>query len=110
MDKPHLSDSTSTTHSLNDTCSLDISGDHLLHLDSPTLSSELHDTSSVEDFEPEPVPDSEDLLQLDSTSVSSQDTSRNENEFESEGQLDNANVSPTDVFSKQHDKELLLLL
>ena len=40
-DKSHLSDSTSTTHSLNETGSLDTSGDHLLHLDSPSLSSEL---------------------------------------------------------------------
>ena len=46
---------------------------------------------------------------MDSTSVSSQDTSRNEIEFESEGQLDNANLSPKDVFSKQHDNELFLL-
>ena len=41
VDKSHLSDSTSTTHSLNDTCSLDTSGDHLPHLNSPSLSSEL---------------------------------------------------------------------
>ena len=38
------------------------------------ISSELQNTSSGECVEPEPVPDSEDLLQLDSTSVSSQDT------------------------------------
>ena len=61
-DKSHLSDSTSTTHSLNETCSLDTSGDHLLHLDSPSLSSELQNTSSVENVEPEPVSDFEDLL------------------------------------------------
>ena len=42
VDKSHLSDSTSTTHILNETCFLDTSGDHLLHLDSPSLSSELH--------------------------------------------------------------------
>ena len=41
VDKSHLSDSTSTTHSLNETCSLDISGDHLLHLDSPSLSNRI---------------------------------------------------------------------
>ena len=75
MDKSHLSDSTSTTHSLNETYSLDTSGDHILHLDSPSLSSELQNTSSVKNDEPEPVPDLGDLLQLDSTSVSSQDTS-----------------------------------
>ena len=70
VDKSHLSDSTSTTQSLNETCSLDPSADHLLHLDSPSLSSELQNTSSIDSVEPEPVPDSEDLLQLDSTSVS----------------------------------------
>ena len=100
VDRSHLSDSTSTTHSLNETCSLDTSGDHLLHLDSPSLSSELQHTSSVESVEPEPVLDFEDLLQLDSTSVSSQDTSSIENELVSEckGQLDNDNLSPTDFF------------
>ena len=86
MDKSHFSDSTRTTHSLNETCSLDTSGDYLLHLDPPRLSSELQDTSSVENVEPEPVPDSENLLQLDSTSVSSQDTSSNEIEFVSESE------------------------
>ena len=54
---------------------------------------------------------SQDLLQLDSTNVSSQDTSNNEIDFvsESEGQFDNANLSPTDVFSKQHNYDLSLL-
>ena len=60
MDKSHISDSTSTTHSLNDSCFLDTSGDHLPHLDSPRLSAELQNTSRVESVEPEPVPDSED--------------------------------------------------
>ena len=64
---------------------LDTSGDHLLHLDSPSLSSELQNTSRVESVEPEPVSNSEDLLQFDSTSASSQDTSSNEIEIESEG-------------------------
>ena len=41
VDESHLSDSTSTTTYLNETCSLDTSCDHLLHLDSPSLSSEL---------------------------------------------------------------------
>ena len=111
VDKSHLSDSTSTTHSLNETCFLDTSGDHLLHLDSPSLSFELQNTSRVESVEPEPgtVPDSENLLPLDSSSASSQDTSSNEIEFESEGQLDNANLSSTDVFSQQHGNELFLL-
>ena len=47
---------------------------------------------------------------MDSTIVSSQDTSSIEIEpvSESEGQLDNANLSPTDGFSKQCDNELFL--
>ena len=51
VDKSHLCESTSTTTNLNETCSLDTSCDHLLHLDSPSLSSELQDTSSVESVE-----------------------------------------------------------
>ena len=37
MDKSHLSNLTSTSTNLNETCSLDTSCDHLLHLDSPSL-------------------------------------------------------------------------
>ena len=37
VDKPHLSDPTSTTTNLNETCSLDTSCDNLLHLDSPSI-------------------------------------------------------------------------
>ena len=37
--------------------SLDTSGDHLLHLGSPSLSPELQDTSSVESVEVEFVPE-----------------------------------------------------
>ena len=81
VDESHLSDSASTTTSLNETCSLDTTCDHLLHLDSPSLSSELEENSIVENTETESVPDFEDLLQLDSTSVSSQDTSSIEIEF-----------------------------
>ena len=111
MDKSHLSDSTSTTTNLNETCSLNTSCDHLLHLDCPSLSSELQDNSTVGSTEPESVPDFEDLLQLDSNSVSSQDTSSIEIEFlpEFEGQLDHANLSPTDVFLEHQDYKLLLL-
>ena len=69
VDESHLSDSTSTTTNLNETCCLNTSGDHLSHLDSPNLSSELHDTPIVESIEPESVPDFEDLLQLDSNSL-----------------------------------------
>ena len=84
MDKSHLSDSTSTTTNLNETCSLDTSCDHLLHLDSPSLSSELQDTSSNESVENEFVPDFEEPLES--------------NKF-----------SPRDVFSVQHDYDLFLL-
>ena len=48
---------------------MDTSGDHLLHFDSCSLSSELQNMSRHESVEPEPVPDSEDLLQFDSTSA-----------------------------------------
>ena len=109
VNESHLSDSTSTTTNLNETFSLDTSQcDHLLHLGSPSLSSELQDTSIVESTETESIPDFEDLLQLDPTSVSSQDTSSIEIEFvsEFEGKLDNTNLSPTDVLSMQHDYDL----
>ena len=84
VDKSHLSDSSSTTTNLNETCSLDTSYDHLLHLGSPSLSSELQDTSSVENTEIEFVPVFEKLLES--------------NKF-----------SPTDGFSVQHDYDLFLL-
>ena len=86
MDKSHLSDSTSTTTDLNEACSLDTSYDHLLHLGSPSLSSELQDTSSVDNIEIEFVPVFEELLESRS------------NKF-----------SPTDGFSVQHDYDLFLL-
>ena len=75
VDKSHQSDLTSTTTNLNETCSLDTSCDHLLHLDPPSLSSELQDDSIVGSTEAESVPNFEDLLQLNFTSISSQDTS-----------------------------------
>ena len=114
VDESHLSDSTGTTTNVNETFSLDASCDHLLHLDSPSLSSELllQDNSIVENTETESVPDFEDLLQLDSTSVLSQETSSIEIEHvsESEGQkLDNANLSPIDIFFEHHDYEVFLL-
>ena len=81
VDKSHLSESTSTTTNLNETCSLDTSCDHLLLLDSPSLSSELQDTSSVEiEF----VPDFEEPLEG--------------NKF-----------STTDVFGVQHNYDFFLL-
>ena len=66
---------------MDEACPLDTSCDSLLHLDSPSLSSELHDNSSV-DIELFP---------------------------ESEGQLVHTKLSPTDDFSEQHDYELFLL-
>ena len=90
VDKSHLCDSTITTTTLNETCPLNTSCDHLLHLDPPSISSELQENSIDGSTEPESVPDYEGLLQLDSSSVSSQDTSSIETEFlaEFEGQLD----------------------
>ena len=79
--KSHLSDPTSNTTILNETCPLDTSCDHLLYLDSPSLSSELQDNSSVASVEIDLLP-------------------------EFERQLDHANLSPTDAFSGHHDYEL----
>ena len=80
----HLKDPISTTTNLDEACSLDTSCDLLHHLDSPSLSSELQDNSSVDCVEIELLP-------------------------ESEGQLDHTNLSPTDVFSENHDYKLFLL-
>ena len=46
VDISHLNDTTRTTTNLDETYPLDTSCAHLLHLDSPSLSSELQDTSS----------------------------------------------------------------
>ena len=104
-------DSTSTTTLVNKTCPVNTSCGHLAHLDHPNISSELTDNSTVGSTEPESFLDSEDLLQLDSISVSSQVTRSFETEFlpEFEGQLDHTNLSPTDFFSGHYDYELLLL-
>ena len=104
-------DSTSTTTSMNKTCLLNTSYDHQLHLDHPSTSPELQDYPIVGSAEPESILDSEDILQLDSISVSSQATCSIETEFlpEFKGQLDDTNLSPTDVFSGHHDYELFLL-
>ena len=80
----HLKDPIITTTNLDEACPLDTSCDHLIHLDSPSLSSELQDNSSVDSVEIEFLP-------------------------ESEGQLDHTYLSPTDVFSEHHDYELFLL-
>ena len=85
MATSHLNDLISTTTNLDEACPLDTSCDHLLHLDSPSLSSELQDNSSVDSVDIELLP-------------------------ESEGQLDHTNLSTTDVFSGHHDYELFLIL
>ena len=79
----HLRDPISTTTNLDEVCPLDTSCHHLLHFDSPSLSSELQDNSSVDSVEIEFLP-------------------------ESEGQLDHTNFTPTDAFSEHHDYELFL--
>ena len=80
----HLRDPISTTTNLDEVCPLDTSCDHLLHLDSHSLSSELQDNSSADSAEIEFL-------------------------SESEGQLDHTYHSPTDVFSEHHEYELFLL-
>ena len=55
----HLKDPISTTTNLDDACPLDTSCDLLLHLDSPSLSSQLQDNSSVDSVEIELLPESE---------------------------------------------------
>ena len=104
-------DSTSTTTLVNKTCPVNTSCDHLPHLDHPNITSELTDDLTIGSTEPESILDSEDLLQLDSISVSSQATCSIETEFlpEFARQFDDTNLSPTDVFSGHHDYEMFLL-
>ena len=64
-------DSTSTTTLVKKTCPVNTSCAHLPHLDHPSTSPEPQDHSIVGSAEPESILDSEDLLQLDSISVSS---------------------------------------
>ena len=92
---------------MNKTCLLNTSCDHQLHLDHPSTSSELQDHSIVGSAGPESILGSEDLLQLDSISVSSQATCNTETEIlpEFKGQFDDTNLSSTDVFSG-HQKEI----
>ena len=58
----HLKDPTSTTTNLDEACPPDTSCDHLLHLDSPSLSSELQDNSSFDSVEIELLPESKGQL------------------------------------------------
>ena len=81
-------------------CPVNTSCDHLPHLDHPSTSLEPEDHSIVGSDEPESILESEDLLQLDSISVSSQATCSIETE---------TNLSPTDVFSGHHDYEMFIL-
>ena len=92
-------DSTNTTTSMYKTCLLNTSCDHQLHLDHTNTSPELQDHSIVGNAEPESILDSEDLLQLDSISVSPQATCNFETESlpEFKGQLDDINQEPTDT-------------
>ena len=80
----HLRDPMSTTTKLDEPYHLDTSCDHLPHLDSPSLSSELQYNSNADSVEIEFLP-------------------------ESDGQLHHTNLTPTDVFSEHHDYELFLL-
>ena len=84
MATSHLEDPISTTTNLDETYPLDAPCELLPILESPSLSSELQDYSSVDSVEIEFLP-------------------------ESEGQLDHTNLSPTDVFSEHHDYKLFLL-
>ena len=90
-------DSTSTTTSMYKTCLLNTSCDHQLHLDHTNTSPELQDHPIVGSAEPKSILDSEDLLQLDSISVSPQATCNFETESlpEFKGQLDDINQEPT---------------
>ena len=63
----HPKDPISTTTNLDEAYSLDTSCDLLHHLDSPSLSSELQDNSSVDSVEIELLPESEE--QLDHTKL-----------------------------------------
>ena len=65
---------------MNETCHVNTSCDHLIHMDPPSTSSELQGTSIVGSTEPESIHDLEGLLEFDSTSVSSLNTSRIETE------------------------------
>ena len=87
----HLSDPISTTDSLVESSTLSVSDDHLLHLDTASLSSELQTNSSVDC-----VNSSVGFVEIEFLA-------------DSEGQLGHANHSPADVFNEHHDYELFLL-
>ena len=93
-------DSISTATPVKKPCPVNTSCNHLPHLDHPSTSLEPQHHSIVESAEPESIHEFDDLLQLDSTSVSSQATCSIKTE---------TNLSPTDVFSGHHDYEMFLL-
>ena len=90
----------STTTPVKKPCPVNTSCDHLPHLDHSITSLEPQDHSIVGSTETESILESEDLLQLDSISVSSQATCSIETE---------TNPSPRGVFSEHHDYEMFLL-
>ena len=90
----------STATPVKKPCPVNTSCDHLPHLDHSSTSLEPQDHSIVGSTETESILESEDLLQLDSISVSSQATCNIETE---------TNPSPRDVFSEHHDYEMFLL-
>ena len=90
----------STATPVKKPCPVNTSCDHLSHLDHSSTSLEPQDLSIVGSTETESILESEDLLQLDSISVSSQATCSIETE---------TNPSPRDVFSEHHDYEMFLL-
>ena len=90
----------STATPVKKPCPVNTSCDHLPHLDHSSTSLEPQDHSIVGSTETESILESEDLLQLDSISVSSQATCSIETE---------TNPSPRDVFSEHHDYEMFLL-
>ena len=90
----------STATPVKKPCPVNTSCDHLPHLDHSSTSLEPQDHSFVGSTETESILESEDLLQLDSISVSSQATCSVETE---------TNPSPRDVFSEHHDYEMFLL-
>ena len=90
----------STATPVKKPCPVNTSCDHLPHLDHSSTSLEPQDHSIVGSTETESILESEDLLQLDSISISSQATCSIETE---------TNPSPRDVFSEHHDYEMFLL-
>ena len=93
-------DSISTATPVKKPCPVKTSCDHLPHLDHPSTSLEPQDHSIVGSAETESILESEDLLQLDSISVTSQATCSIETE---------TNLPPTEAFSGNHDYGMSLL-